>query len=408
MMTQIARCTNPNPNPRRRTSVPLPVNARIVATERGGGWRFQPSPQPSANGRARAALSQVGLIDFQWTGFGLGATDVAYLIASSAEAGLLTADGAGEAALLDAYHADLTAALVEFGAAPDAAAAQALYPRGALQEQYETALLDVFRLAVAYQWVRIEVCAQARGGGGGGGVLLGRGGCSAQTAVGQSPTVGQPPSVRSNRWTTAIGPPKPPSVRSNRWTTAVGPFQPLDNCHRSAQTAVGPSQPPDNRHRSVPTARQLPSVRPNRRRSVPTVGQPPSVRSNRWTIAIGPFQPLDNCHRSAPTAEKPPSVHRNHRTTAIGRSQPPDNRHRSVSTTGQPPLASLQTASCLCVCGSALPWPPRPLPISLQWGGFACGTPLDLRPLCRHCLPLPPPCPAHRPPNPPSRPARGC
>ena len=50
-----------------------------------------------------------------------------------------------EAELLDHYHAQLVAALVEFGAAEDAAAATALLSRDQLQHQYEVAVLDMCR-----------------------------------------------------------------------------------------------------------------------------------------------------------------------------------------------------------------------------------------------------------------------
>ena len=50
-----------------------------------------------------------------------------------------------EAELLDHYHAQLVAALVEFEAAEDAAAAAALLSRDQLQHQYEVAVLDMCR-----------------------------------------------------------------------------------------------------------------------------------------------------------------------------------------------------------------------------------------------------------------------
>lgn len=100
---------------------------------------------------------EAALIDFQWSGWGLAATDLAYLISSSASADLLTMDGEGEAALLAHYHAQLTQALVDFGAAASAGAAAALCPLPTLRRHYDIALLDVARLAVAYQWQRIKV-----------------------------------------------------------------------------------------------------------------------------------------------------------------------------------------------------------------------------------------------------------
>jgi 3'-phosphoadenosine 5'-phosphosulfate (PAPS) 3'-phosphatase len=94
---------------------------------------------------------EVGLIDFQWSGFGLAATDVAHHVAAALSAeGCLSADGARESELLDAYHAELCASLAGFGDAPSAeAAATTVLTRAELQAQYETALLDMCRLVFA-------------------------------------------------------------------------------------------------------------------------------------------------------------------------------------------------------------------------------------------------------------------
>ena len=59
---------------------------------------------------------EVGMIDFQWLGFGLAATDVAHHVVGSIAADAL----ASEAALLDHYHSALCQGLVAFGAASDA------------------------------------------------------------------------------------------------------------------------------------------------------------------------------------------------------------------------------------------------------------------------------------------------
>ena len=97
---------------------------------------------------------EVGLIDFQWCGFGLAATDVAHHICAALSADCLSQDGAREAALLDHSHAALCAALVEAGVAPSAPEAAAAYPRATLQSQYEAGVLDMCRLVFGYQWSR--------------------------------------------------------------------------------------------------------------------------------------------------------------------------------------------------------------------------------------------------------------
>jgi hypothetical protein len=118
------------------------------------------------------------LIDFQWCGWGLGATgeydgrhacvddsmytprlmggvwgtDLAYLIASSASPDLLSFDGQGEAALLDLYYSLLCESL-RAGGVPE----ERWVSRQQLTRQYETALVDLCRLVVAYAWPRLNI-----------------------------------------------------------------------------------------------------------------------------------------------------------------------------------------------------------------------------------------------------------
>ena len=95
---------------------------------------------------------EVGLIDFQWCGFGLAATDVCHHLCAAADAVVLEQS---ETSLLDHYHAELVTALVASGAAAGAAdAAARVLPRSTLQAQYEAALLDMGRLVFAYQITR--------------------------------------------------------------------------------------------------------------------------------------------------------------------------------------------------------------------------------------------------------------
>jgi len=101
------------------------------------------------------ARPDVGVIDWQWTGWGHPATDVAYCLATSAASACLSVDGASEAAWLRHYHAALVDALVGGGVAADAASAAALLPLPDLTAAYEAALLDVAVLVVSYHWHRI-------------------------------------------------------------------------------------------------------------------------------------------------------------------------------------------------------------------------------------------------------------
>ena len=102
-----------------------------------------------------AGPPEVALIDFQWCGFGLAATDVAHHIAAALAPECVSGDGERERELLDYYHTELCAALAASGAAEDAAhAASSVLSRAQLQAQYESAQLDMCRLVFAYQWSR--------------------------------------------------------------------------------------------------------------------------------------------------------------------------------------------------------------------------------------------------------------
>jgi len=109
----------------------------------------------------------VAIIDFQWSGFGLAATDVSHhIVAALAPEALNANDTTGSALaameeaekhLLDAYHCELCEALVANGCASTAEqAALEVFSRATLQAQYETAVLDMGRLVFAYQWSRAD------------------------------------------------------------------------------------------------------------------------------------------------------------------------------------------------------------------------------------------------------------
>ncbi|KAK3249234.1 hypothetical protein CYMTET_41330 [Cymbomonas tetramitiformis] len=100
---------------------------------------------------------EVGLIDFQWTGFGLAATDVAHHLCAALKPECLSCDGRLEAGLLDHYYAKLSAGLAEFGVVESAEeASSSVISREELQAQYEAAVLDMGRLVIAYQWNRVK------------------------------------------------------------------------------------------------------------------------------------------------------------------------------------------------------------------------------------------------------------
>lgn len=98
---------------------------------------------------------EVGLIDFQWCGFGLAATDVAHFICAAIEPGCLCFDGTKEKEFLDYYYQCLVEALVRHGVALSEDEVRVnVFPRGVFQEQYDTAVLDICRMVFSYAWKR--------------------------------------------------------------------------------------------------------------------------------------------------------------------------------------------------------------------------------------------------------------
>ncbi|KAL7531647.1 hypothetical protein ACHAXR_004149 [Thalassiosira sp. AJA248-18] len=94
---------------------------------------------------------EVGLIDFQWAGFGLAATDVAHFLSAAVHADLL--DDGGEEKLLKHYYDELQTYLGVFGADVES---KESYTFATFIDQYETAVLDMCRLVIAYAWSRFE------------------------------------------------------------------------------------------------------------------------------------------------------------------------------------------------------------------------------------------------------------
>lgn len=101
---------------------------------------------------------QVGLIDFQWCGFGLAATDVAHHITAALQPHCVSYDGGKEKLLLDHYYSCLTEYLVKYGVAKsEKDVHENIFPRQVLQDQYEIAFLDCCRLVFAYAWSRLNL-----------------------------------------------------------------------------------------------------------------------------------------------------------------------------------------------------------------------------------------------------------
>jgi 3'-phosphoadenosine 5'-phosphosulfate (PAPS) 3'-phosphatase len=103
-----------------------------------------------------SADPDIGIIDFQWTGFGHPLVDVAYTIASSAAMSELSLDGAAEAAHVEYYVGRLAAALVKHGKAETEVAASALLPLADALDFYDDCIIDLAKLVFSYHWARIN------------------------------------------------------------------------------------------------------------------------------------------------------------------------------------------------------------------------------------------------------------
>lgn len=123
-----------------------PFRTIIHGDAKSGNFFFRNSPSNSG--------VEVGLIDFQWCGFGLGATDLAYFIAGSAAASAVESSGDKELQLLRQYHSILVSAVDDLKSEEKSVVPVPSFDQ--LLEQYETALLDLCRIAFAYHWGRIK------------------------------------------------------------------------------------------------------------------------------------------------------------------------------------------------------------------------------------------------------------
>lgn len=112
--------------------------------------------ETQTGGTSTRCAWDVGIIDFQWCGWGHPAVDVGYLIAASAAPELLTHDGEGEQDLLFHYYSSLTHCLVKFGKASDLEMARSLMSFAELKHYYDEALLDISRVVISYHWDRIS------------------------------------------------------------------------------------------------------------------------------------------------------------------------------------------------------------------------------------------------------------
>jgi thiamine kinase-like enzyme len=101
---------------------------------------------------------QVGLIDFQWSGFGLAATDIAHFITSAIHGDVLV--NGGEKMLLRYYYDELETYLIEFGAYHDHEDVVQNYSYETFLDQYEVGVLDICRLMIAYTWSRFEIAVE--------------------------------------------------------------------------------------------------------------------------------------------------------------------------------------------------------------------------------------------------------
>ena len=84
----------------------------------------------------------------------MAATDIAHIVTAAIHADLLR-DG-GEEELLRYYYGELRRHLVEYGAFQSEEGVEQSYGFNVFMNQYETGVLDMCRLVIAYAWSRCE------------------------------------------------------------------------------------------------------------------------------------------------------------------------------------------------------------------------------------------------------------
>ena len=107
---------------------------------------------------------EIGLIDFQWTGIGLGGTDVGHFMCASVAPEGLSADGSAEARSSMSTTArsakpQPSSGRFRVSKTPEK---NELLTREELQVQYENGVLDTIAMASsAYQWLRVKASPES-------------------------------------------------------------------------------------------------------------------------------------------------------------------------------------------------------------------------------------------------------
>ncbi|KAA8492835.1 3'(2'),5'-bisphosphate nucleotidase 1 [Porphyridium purpureum] len=106
----------------------------------------------------KADTDQLGVIDFQWTGVGLGAVDVAYCIFAGAHKTVMNNVSDPESCVtpyVNYYHATLLQAFQDYGIAANETAAERLLPKNVFQAQFEAGCLDLARVIIGDHWASV-------------------------------------------------------------------------------------------------------------------------------------------------------------------------------------------------------------------------------------------------------------
>ena len=92
-----------------------------------------------------------GLIDFQWSGFGLPGTDLGHFICASVTADALFDDGQ---TLIDVYYENFCTFASEFGCGANVS--ESILTKDELRRQVDVSILDTMRCIFGYQWHRAK------------------------------------------------------------------------------------------------------------------------------------------------------------------------------------------------------------------------------------------------------------
>lgn len=133
-----------------------PCRTIIHGDAKAANFFFRRCESDSGDTGTNGDVWDVGMIDFQWLGWGHPAVDISYVIAAATGIEELSMDGSKERLLIEFYYKSLTESLVRHQKASNLDSAREMLPFDELHEMVNEGIIDIARLVVAYHWARIK------------------------------------------------------------------------------------------------------------------------------------------------------------------------------------------------------------------------------------------------------------